>query len=127
MIINPVNALLWFSSLSMTMFLLHQLFAHEKGSSKHRRNGAVTMCLGLIIVVCITIRGAEQETMSPLYIVHLLTGGPFIICLFTTGYLGWKATRAPEIARRHALMGRVTGILLLLTLAVGALARLPAW
>lgn len=120
---NVVNILLWSSSIGVSIALFIQLFLIEGGSEEHIKAGKTIMVFGTVILVAVIIRGAQQETMSTSYAIHLLSGGPFFASLFGTGFLGWKTKRNQRFALWHKNFGRATGVLLILTLFFGLLAR----
>lgn len=117
---NIVNMLLRVSSILVLAAVIYQIYWSKPGNKFHRRIGAISMALGVIIMGATAIRAAHHhEGMSLVYGMHSLYGTLFFVSLFITGYLGWRARTNRRFARPHGRMGEVTLCLLAFTLVVG--------
>ncbi|MDP9249014.1 MAG: hypothetical protein M3M85_00680 [bacterium] len=126
-----VDIALRLASVVIAVVLAYQMFFTKRGGLWHRRVGALAMLCGIVLVVLVAIRGAQQETFSGLYITHLLIGGIFFLCLFYAGISGWKLHRSKGTEDTslsapvgHVITAYATMYLLVATLIFGVLSRL---
>jgi drug/metabolite transporter (DMT)-like permease len=116
---ETINFLLRTSSVIVTGLILFQFFS-RKGSRLHTILGTITILLGVFIVGFVTIRGMHnKEQLSALYAAHLFFGTSFFLCLFATGFYGYKTLKDPKLKHRHALCAKMTLAALLITLVFG--------
>ncbi len=114
-----VNVLLRSCSLLVVIAVLHQCLWSAGGSRLHRRIGSIAMALGGAIVILVTIRGMQHGgELSGMYVMHLVTGGPFFVTYFAAGWAAWKKKTW------HPRMGRVSAVMLVLTLFAGVMSAL---
>ncbi|MFZ2149586.1 MAG: hypothetical protein WAV15_00280 [Minisyncoccia bacterium] len=113
------------------LVLLHQMYVPELGGRRHRAGGVIAMFWGVVLMVLVAIRGAQQESFSALYITHLVVGGIFFLCLFATGFLGWKLHQSNQMKTTslflplgHWLAAKGTFYALLATLLLGVSSKM---
>ena len=116
-----IDILLRVASVVIFCLLFHQIYLSKGGGYRHETFGKVAMGVGILLVIFVAIRGSREDTLSPLYILHLILGGLFFLALFATGVLGWKTRLNRELVFYHHVAAVTTMILLLLTVVVGVI------
>lgn len=104
--------------------IVHQVFlrrfAVPQGRDRHIWIGRLAVALGIAIAALITIRGLRYEgAFTPTYVLHLLTGGPFLVLLFATASLGRTLRTSGKRRAAHRLCAYFTVFFLVTTLMLG--------
>ncbi len=114
-----INWTLRLSSIAILILIFAQ-FRYSKGDRPHAKRGKLTAILGVIIFICIVIRGLHNEHFTTAYLFHLLSGAPFFIFLFMTvryGHLTYNSNE--EYMMRHKVCAYLTLVSLVVTLIMG--------
>ncbi|HEY4477648.1 MAG TPA: hypothetical protein VJB09_00025 [Candidatus Paceibacterota bacterium] len=107
------------SSFAILILTLAQFLVKEKGNPTHIVRGKIILGLGLLILVCVTIRGMQNENFNIVYSFHLLIGTLFFIALMLTGVFGYLSLTKEWYIMHHKFSAYATMFLLVVTLVLG--------